>query len=149
MSERYHNSDRKAKCLNLSELEINLKIHRKSAVRLINGIKNKKPKETRGRRRVYNDFIILQLKKLWLDMGNITPVKFHDLRATFITNLLSQGVPLVKVMSIVGHKKLETTDIYLRLAGVDIKGATDALSYSVPTISTATNIISVNFGHKS
>lgn len=71
MSERYHNSERKVKCLILSELEINLKIHRKSAVRLINGIKNKKPKETRGRRRVYNDFIILHLKKLWLDMGQI------------------------------------------------------------------------------
>ena len=50
MSERYHNSDRKVKCLILSELEINLKIHRKSAVRLINGIKNKKPKETRARK---------------------------------------------------------------------------------------------------
>lgn len=75
----------------------------------------------------------------------ITTVKFHDLRATFITNMLSQGVPLVKVMSIVGHKKMETTDIYLRLAGVDIKGATDALSYSVPLGSDSTNVIAVNF----
>ncbi|MFN7903557.1 MAG: tyrosine-type recombinase/integrase [Pseudobdellovibrionaceae bacterium] len=43
----------------------------------------------------------------------ITSVKFHDLRATFITNMLSQGVPLVKVMAIVGHKKMATKDIYL------------------------------------
>lgn len=76
---------------------------------------------------------------------NIKEVKFHDLRATFITNMLSQGVPLVKVMSIVGHKKMETTDIYLRLAGVDIKGATDALTYSVPSSENYDNVISVNF----
>ena len=56
------------------------------------------------------------LKKFCKGIG-ITTVKFHDLRTTFITNMLSQGVPLVKVMSIVGHKKMETTDIYLRLAG--------------------------------
>lgn len=41
----------------------------------------------------------------------ITAVKFHDLRATFITNLLNQGVPLVQVMKMVGHRKLSTTDI--------------------------------------
>jgi integrase len=63
---------------------------------------------------------------------NITQVKFHDLRATFITNLLSQGVPLAQVMSIVGHSKTSTTDEYLRLAGVNIKGATDKLGYKLP-----------------
>lgn len=78
----------------------------------------------------------------------ITPVKFHDLRATFITNLLSQGVPLVKVMSIVGHKKMETTDIYLRLAGVDVRGVTDALSYAVPTQSNMANVVSLDFNRK-
>ena len=87
------------------------------------------------------------LKEFCKGIG-ITCVKFHDLRATFITNMLSQGVPLVKVMSIVGHKKMETTDIYLRLAGVDIKGATDALSYAVPTETVAPNVISVNFNQR-
>lgn len=87
------------------------------------------------------------LKEFCVGIG-ITPIKFHDLRATFITNMLSQGVPLVKVMTIVGHKKMETTDIYLRLAGVDIKGATDALSYKVPTEASVANVISVSFGQK-
>lgn len=75
----------------------------------------------------------------------ITEVKFHDLRATFITNMLTQGVALVKVMAIVGHRKMETTDIYLRLAGVDIKGATNALAYTVPTKNSLNNIVPVNF----
>ena len=60
----------------------------------------------------------------------ITEVKFHDLRATFITGLLAQGVPLVKVMAIVGHTEMSTTNEYLRLAGVDIKdGTIDRLGY--------------------
>jgi site-specific recombinase XerD len=73
----------------------------------------------------------------------ITSIKFHDLRATFITNMLAQGVPLVKVMAIVGRRKMETTDIYLRLAGIDIKGSTDALSYSVPSFLGYGNVVSL------
>jgi integrase len=67
----------------------------------------------------------------------ITPVKFHDLRATFITNLLAQGESLARVMSIVGHTELRTTNGYLRRAGVDVKGGTDKLGYSLPSGSPA------------
>ncbi|MCP4912806.1 MAG: tyrosine-type recombinase/integrase [Oligoflexia bacterium] len=62
----------------------------------------------------------------------ITEIKFHDLRATFITNALTQGVSLPQVMSIVDHARTSTTDEYLRLAGVNVKGATDQISYSLP-----------------
>ena len=50
---------------------------------------------------------------------------------------LHSAVPLVKVMSIVGHRKMATTDGYLRLAGFDIKGATDAMGYLLPVNSEA------------
>ena len=67
----------------------------------------------------------------------IEEVKFHDLRATFITNMLAQGVPLVKVMAIVGHSEMSTTNEYLRLAGVDIKkDTTDKLGYYLANDST-------------
>lgn len=59
----------------------------------------------------------------------VTPVKFHDLRATFITNLLSQGEPLARVMAIVGHSQLKTTNVYLRKAGIEVFGATEKLKY--------------------
>ncbi len=62
----------------------------------------------------------------------ITSVRFHDLRATFITNLLSRGVSLARVMAIVGHSQIKTTNGYLRKAGVEVKGATDSLGYTVP-----------------
>jgi len=62
----------------------------------------------------------------------VTTIRFHDLRATFITNLLAQGVALARVMAIVGHNQIDTTNVYLRKAGVDLKGVTNELGYSIP-----------------
>ncbi len=62
----------------------------------------------------------------------VTPIKFHDLRATFITQMLLNGVPLVKVMAIVGHASLKTTQGYTRVLGNDVQGATDSLGISLP-----------------
>ncbi len=59
----------------------------------------------------------------------ITSVKFHDLRATFITNLLAQGASLPKVMAIVGHSRISTTDVYLRLTGMSVQNTTEKLGY--------------------
>ena len=61
----------------------------------------------------------------------ISEVKFHDLRATFITNMLATGAALNVVMSIVGHRRIATTDVYNRLAGVGVKGSTNSLNYEV------------------
>jgi integrase len=65
-------------------------------------------------------------------MIGITVIRFHDLRATFITNLLTQGESLVRVMAIVGHADMETTNEYVRKAGIELKGGTDKLGYKVP-----------------
>jgi integrase len=73
---------------------------------------------------------------------DITPIKFHDLRATFITNLLARGVSLARVMAIVGHSQLKTTNGYLRKAGVDLKGATEQLGYQIPKAGLA-DVISI------
>ncbi len=62
----------------------------------------------------------------------ITSVKFHDLRATFITNLLARGESLARVMSMIGHTQLKTTNGYLRKAGVEVQGATERLGYKLP-----------------
>jgi integrase len=77
---------------------------------------------------------------------SVTAIKFHDLRATFITNLLTRGESLARVMAIVGHSDIETTNVYLRLAGVDIKGATDKLSYEIPFEQEATILRLPSFG---
>jgi integrase len=62
----------------------------------------------------------------------ITDIRFHDLRATFITNLLSRGESLARVMAIVGHSDMETTNVYLRKAGIELKDGTEKLGYKIP-----------------
>lgn len=73
-----------------------------------------------------------KVTRLFCRSIGITEIKFHDLRATFITNALTNGATLPQVMSVVGHSRTSTTDEYLRLAGVDVKGVTEQVSYTLP-----------------
>ena len=63
------------------------------------------------------------LRQFLVSIG-VPSVKFHTLRACFATQLLTDGVDLTKVMKIGGWKDIKTMQIYLRLAGVDERGAT-------------------------
>jgi len=67
----------------------------------------------------------------------------HALRACFATQMLANGVPSPIVMKIGGWKKSSTMDIYLRLAGVDTKGATDCLQFSPENINFSENVVSI------
>lgn len=58
----------------------------------------------------------------------LPPIRFHDLRATGITLLLAQGVPLPVVMKIAGHERLTSTQIYLRLSGIEVENQTEKLN---------------------
>ncbi len=73
-----------------------------------------------------------RMTRAFCQMIGVQEVAFHDLRATFITNLLGRGESLARVMAIVGHAEIKTTNIYLRLAGVDIKDGTQKLGYRIP-----------------
>ena len=64
----------------------------------------------------------------FLRANGMPEVRFHDLRATWATMLLSKGVEPIKVMKMGGWKDLETMMIYARKAGVDIRGAMDCLN---------------------
>lgn len=64
--------------------------------------------------------------------NNLPSVRFHTLRACFGTQLLRQGVPSAIVMKIAGWKDLKTMQRYIRLAGVEVAGATDKLSVLPP-----------------
>jgi integrase len=54
-------------------------------------------------------------------------IKFHALRACFATQLLAKGTPAAIVMKICGWRDLKTMEFYIRVAGVEEKGATDCL----------------------
>jgi len=47
---------------------------------------------------------------------NRTDLHFHNLRHSFATNLLNKGVPITEVQMWLGHSRLQTTSIYLRVA---------------------------------
>jgi integrase len=65
--------------------------------------------------------------KKFLESIRLPKIKFHALRACFATQLLSRGTPAAVVMKICGWRDLKTMDIYLRVAGVEERGATDCL----------------------
>ncbi|MBD66271.1 MAG: hypothetical protein CME62_13755 [Halobacteriovoraceae bacterium] len=66
------------------------------------------------------------LKTFLFGIG-LPKVKFHALRACFATQLLAKGTAPAIVMKICGWRDLKTMEFYIRVAGVDEKGATDCL----------------------
>ncbi|MBF0313607.1 MAG: site-specific integrase [Oligoflexia bacterium] len=69
-----------------------------------------------------------ELRK-FLDGIGLDRIRFHDLRASWATVMLSKGVEPIKVMSMGGWKNLKTMQIYVRKAGINIKGITDELDF--------------------
>ncbi len=47
-------------------------------------------------------------------------------------DLLSRGESLARVMAIVGHSDMETTNVYLRKDGIELKDGTEKLGYKIP-----------------
>jgi site-specific recombinase XerD len=53
-------------------------------------------------------------------IAGIPDAKVNDLRHTFIAEQLMAGVPLIQVSQLVGHKRVTTTEKYLKLLQKDI-----------------------------
>ncbi|OFZ15339.1 MAG: hypothetical protein A2X86_17645 [Bdellovibrionales bacterium GWA2_49_15] len=65
------------------------------------------------------------LRNFLVKIGIEKYVNFHTLRACFATHVLSSGVEPTKVMKMGGWADFKTFQIYVRMAGVDVKGVTD------------------------
>ena len=72
-----------------------------------------------------------ELRTFLMGIG-LPRIRFHDLRASWCTIMLSMGIEPIKVMKMGGWKDLKTMQIYMRKAGVDIKGITDHLEIHDP-----------------
>ncbi|MGE0525674.1 MAG: tyrosine-type recombinase/integrase [Bdellovibrionales bacterium] len=73
-----------------------------------------------------------RMLRMFLQGIGLPSIRFHDLRATWATIMLTKGVEPIKVMSMGGWTQLKTMQIYIRKAGVDIKGITDELDLHNP-----------------
>lgn len=80
------------------------------------------------------------LRQFLKEIGIEKDIVFHTLRACFATHLLASGVEAAKVMAIGGWQDFKTFQIYIRLAGIDIAGATDRLSV-LPTKFNEKNVL--------
>jgi len=66
--------------------------------------------------------------RMFLEGIGLPRIRFHDLRATWATIILSKGVPPIKVMAMGGWKDLKTMQYYIRKAGINIDGITAGFS---------------------
>ena len=66
------------------------------------------------------------LQSLQKELG-IRLTNYHSLRASFITHLLRNGMSVVSVQAMVGHRELSTTQRYIRLDATDLQEATASL----------------------
>jgi len=60
---------------------------------------------------------------------NLPRIRFHDLRASWATVMLSYGIEPIKVMSMGGWRDLKTMQIYIRKSGINIQGITRHLNF--------------------
>jgi integrase len=65
--------------------------------------------------------------RMFLTGMNLPAIRFHDLRATWATIMLGRGIEPIKVMFMGGWKDMKTMMIYMRKAGIEIRGITDNL----------------------
>lgn len=63
----------------------------------------------------------------FLEGIGLKPIRFHDLRASWATINMQNGVEPIKVMKIGGWEDIKTMDRYIRLAGIDTSGALENL----------------------
>ncbi len=86
------------------------------------------------------------LRKFCIGVG-MRAVCFHSLRACFATQLLAHDIAPARVMKICGWRDLKTMQHYVRLAGIDERGATQVLKVLPSDAAVMAEVVNI-FGRK-
>jgi integrase len=78
------------------------------------------------------------------DSIGINSINFHALRACFATHLLNAGVSSPVVKKICGWTDEKVMTRYIRLAGIDVRGATEGLGFVKPETQTENRVANMN-----
>jgi len=74
------------------------------------------------------DSLGYQFKRSVLKAEINSKLNFHSLRHTFASWLVQRGVSIFQVSKLLGHSRIETTEIYSHLRAEDLRNAIDKLS---------------------
>ncbi len=72
--------------------------------------------------------VIYRTVKRYGKMAGKPELKPHDLRHSFATRLLEQGVDLRAIQELLGHAQLNTTQVYTQVAGIHLQDAISSLN---------------------
>lgn len=90
-----------------------------------------------------NSFGHVYLKPL-MKKAEVRQIRMHDFRHTFASHMLLQGASLVEVKEMLGHRKLESTTIYLHYIPDRNQGATDKLLGRMPWSRKGENVVAMS-----
>lgn len=77
--------------------------------------------------RLSNRWLRTLVKSLGLSAGIRKDIHPHSLRHTFAVTLLEADVDLETIKNLLGHKKIETTSIYLHCSAEKLRSAVDKI----------------------
>ncbi|MEQ8694239.1 MAG: tyrosine-type recombinase/integrase [Gammaproteobacteria bacterium] len=75
-----------------------------------------------------------EIQKFWQRIrtrAGIDDVRIHDLRHSFASNAVAQGMSLPMIGKLLGHTQVQTTARYAHLAADPVKAAADAISSNI------------------
>ncbi len=81
----------------------------------------------KGRRLGINSLELIFKKYIRLSGLSGKGYSIHSLRHTFATRLLNKNVSLVKIKNLLGHRSIESTEIYLHTTGKELADSIDLL----------------------